>query len=144
MFVFGALNFLIENNFGYIFTDLGRSASGFKNLDMNFKCYPSVKNKVDDNFKIYSQNLARYFFNNYAKDNAGVSELATFSSNNNVIKGSNLKDGGGFYKLLEFEKSRQSRNTEYNNFINDNCKNKEDEFIIVGKANLNALKYFLL
>lgn len=143
LFILHNINFLIESNFFYNFTDLGRSASGFRNIDIKFKCYPSLNSKVDDNFKNYSQGLAKYFFDNYACNNAGVSALAKINLENNIVEGSNLKDGDGFHELLKFESSRKSRHTDYNNFIADNCKNIEDEFIIVAKVTpYNLLKIF--
>ena len=77
-------NFLFECNFFYNFTDLGRSSTGFRNIDIRFTCYPSLNSKVDQQFKIYSQNLAKYFIDNYACNNAGVSKYAKLNIENTI------------------------------------------------------------
>jgi len=139
-------NLLINNFYKTIYlTDIGRSATGFNKIDnllpVNF---PSLIKKNNSKTISLFKDIALEFYNKHAKISAGVSEKSNYIKDLMVIKNSNIKEGGGFYQLLEYLDCKESRNMDYTNYVNKICPNLSDEFIIVGKLNfLNLILYNL-
>eukprot|EP01083_Nonionella_stella_P017490 48937_1 len=139
----GAIQFislLIENP-SYFITDLGRSASGLRGMDLFFpKTYPSVRQIQDDDFIDFSKRVAFAFYSKHAKISSGVSTASRYDYDTMTIQDSNGKEGGGLCclvdpKLQDLKGGKKSRNNEYNQFIEERCPNVYDEMIVVAYIN---------
>jgi 1-acyl-sn-glycerol-3-phosphate acyltransferase len=137
------LSAMIENNFNIYFTDISRSATGFKAIDNNpiLYCYPSIKFKEveeDQDFVKISKNIAYAFFHT-SGDLCCISTLASYDYKNMVVKDSNKQEGGGLFILTEHIETRKSKNVEYNEFVEKKCPSILDEFIIVFKPSFKKI-----
>jgi len=128
--------FFIEKFFcSFFFIDIGRSATAFKQLDNRQTIYPSLKNKVSLNFKNKATDIAEKLYTTYAIIDSGVSTKSNFVKETMVIKDANIKEGGGFFQLVDNKESRKSKSNEYNKYIENTCDNF-DGLIIVGKFSI--------
>lgn len=136
---------LLYNNYlrEYFISDIGNSASAFKQIDkyLCYKCYPTLKKNINTNFIKLSKNIAKEFYNNHAIRSAGCSTLSKYDYNNMIVVNSNLKEGNGFYELVNFNKDRKSKSNEYNDYVKKLSLSKYDTFIIIGKVSLFGTIY---
>lgn len=136
---------MVENNFNIYFTDIGRSATGFKAIDYSsfLYNYPSIKNEVyDKKFIHLSKKIAESLYLNHSVDWCCVSSNSTYDKELMVIKNSNEKEGGGFYALTNHLETRNSKNQLYNEFVEKLCPSVLDDFIIIIKPSFkNDLFY---
>ena len=138
------LNVYLNNFKEFYISDIGNSPSGFKAID-KYVCYelnPSLKKKTSIEFKKLSKKIAKEFYDKHAIKSAGCSKLSKYDYDNMIIINANLKNGGGFHELVEFVSNRQSRNNEYNNFVNNLLTSKFDEFVIIGKVSILYLLFY--
>ena len=137
---------IIENNFNIYFTDIGRSATGFKSLDQVplLCCYPSInfKDAIEEDIEFIkiSKNIANVLFP-ISIELCCTSNQASYDYDNMVIKDSNKEEGGGAFILTKYQDTRRSKNIEYNNFVEKLCPSEIDNFIIVMKPSLNKILY---
>lgn len=130
--IYNSILYLIENLFSNIYlSDLGHSASGLKIVNSNVKSsYPNLiyNTKSNDNYK----QIFNYFIEKF-KEDAQISTIAVGNDDTFIISNSNNLQGGASY-LLEFESTRMSKDSKYNDFMTR--MNKEDEVLSIGKINL--------
>lgn len=129
---YNVILYLIENLFTNIYlTDLGHSASGLKNFNLGAKnSYPNLiyNTKLNDDYR----QIFNYFLDNF-KEDTQVSTIAEGNDETFIITKSNNIQGGANY-LLEFEDTRMSKDTRYNDYMKK--LNIEDEVLSIGKVNL--------
>lgn len=134
------LYYYVNNyNIELFFTDIGRSASAFRGLDNNTKCYPTLNSKVSSDFIFKCKNIGEYLFNNHFKQSYAVAKSAIYDYDKMIIYGSN-NDDGGFTELVVNENygqkvdGRISKHKKYNDYINENS-DVEDDLVIVFNVN---------
>jgi hypothetical protein len=136
---------LLYNNYlrEYYISDIGNSPSALKQIDkyLSYKCYPTLKKNINTNFIKLSKNIAKGFYDNHAINSAGCSKYSKYDYDKMVVLNANLKEGGGFHELVDFINNRQSKSSEYNDFVNNLLNSKYDEFIIIGKVSLFGTIY---
>ena len=143
----GLLQFLITsyNNYfqKYYISDIGNSPSALKQIDkyLSYECFPSLNKNISDDFKNLSKNIAKEFYDKHAVNSAGCSKYSKYDYDKMVVLNANLKQGGGFHELVDFINTRQSKSSEYNDFVNNLLTTKFDEFIIIGKVSLFSTLY---
>ena len=143
----GLLQFFITsyNNYfqKYYISDIGNSPSALKQIDkyLSYECFPSLNKDISDDFKNLSRNIAKEFYDKHAINSAGCSKFSKYDYDKMVVLNANLKDGGGFHELVDFINTRQSKSSEYNDFVNNLLTTKFDEFIIIGKVSLFSTLY---
>lgn len=142
----GILQLLITsyNNYfkNYYISDIGNSPSALNQIDSILsQCFPSINKSVSDIFKKLSRNIAKEFYDKHAINSAGCSKYSKYDYDKMVVLNANLKEGGGFYELIDFINNRKSKNNEYNDFVNNLLTSKYDVFIIIGKVSLFIIIY---
>ena len=136
------LTITLEYNFNIYFTDLGRSATGFKAIDSSLILYnyPSTKYNInDDKFISLSKQIAQSFYSNQCVEKCWVHKSSCYNYENMVITNSNITDDGEAIALAKDTTSKKSGSEVYNNFVNNLCPNIVDEFIIIIKPSLKKV-----
>jgi hypothetical protein len=132
---YNSIFYILENFYKTIYiTDIGRSASGLKLFNTIVKT--SYPNLLHQNIPT---NLYKKIFLNFIKkfkDDTQMSQNAVGDENTFKIKNSIDKNAGVYY-LLQFNDSRKSKDSRYNDLINS--LGPHDDILSVGKINLFSI-----
>jgi hypothetical protein len=132
-----------SNERNIYFTDIGRSPSAFRIFDQNFSCYPSLKKTTaNKHLQSFFQNIAYDFYNNHCARSCGISKKSHYDKQKMVVHSAYSDNHFKELSLETISNTRNSRNTQYNEFVTKLCPNKNDSFIIVFK--IDYFKYLKL